>query len=74
MNIDPKVFDLVERFLGIAMRQVPNLVGAGSSISKLFKRTDEVTAEEIAAIHANLDAADKELGDAIAQRLGPDNH
>lgn len=73
MKIDQGTIDLIERFLGIVVRQVPNLAGAGSKIAKLFKREDEVSAAEIAAIMADLDAADTELGDAIAKRLGPDN-
>lgn len=71
--MDPKVIELVERFIGIAIRAVPTLAAAGASIADLINRDTELTDAERAMHRANLDEADKALGGAIEQRLGPDN-
>lgn len=69
INIDADVVNAIDLFLGVIIRQVPNLAAAALSIKALMTKTD-ITADEMAQHHANLEAADKALGDAIAKRLG----
>lgn len=69
IKIDDNTVDLIERFLGLAIRQAPSLAAAGAAIIGLFKGK-EIDAAEMAVHRATLEAADAELQAAIDKRLG----
>jgi len=68
-NIDAKKLELIDRLLGIVLRQLPNMAGVVSAIKRLFKG-EEISDAELEASFAELDAADADLQAAIDKRLG----
>lgn len=67
ININSDTIALIERFFGLVIRQLPNLAVAARSIINLLK-SDEISDEQLATAHANLEAADAELQAAIDKR------